>query len=457
MDRLVDQLTDYALNLSYDDLPIEVITRTKKLILDSIGCSFGAYDSLPAVIARKICSSVSCSNPAAVLVGGQSTTPDLAAFANGVMIRYLDYSDVYWNTGVCHPSDMLGPVLAVADSLHLDGKSTILGAVLGYEILCGLVDSEAVRARRGWDQAVYAGIAAAVVAGKLMGLNSAQMKHAISLAASSHLTVGQVRSGEISHWKGCSVANASRNAVFSSLLASEDMTGPGYIFEGPSGVFNATGGRFELLPLGGGQEPYRIMNVRVKPYPSGYPSHTAIEAALTVRSQLPEIDQIEEIRIQAAKGGMGYASDESRWNPETRESADHSLPFTVVLALLEGSVEIRHFEEEYFKTAAIRNLMSKVTAELSEECERAGAQAMMTIVDVKLASGRSFSAKAQFNLLDAESHFSDGNQEAKFVPLAKSLMPVTQIDDLLSRIRNLEHLSDTHEVLTLTIPPLGES
>ncbi|MQF83063.1 MmgE/PrpD family protein, partial [SAR202 cluster bacterium AD-802-E10_MRT_200m] len=357
MDRLVDQLTDYAMGLSYEDLPGDVLTRAKKLTLDSIGCSFGAYDSPPAEIARRICSSVSCPKPAMVLGGGQETTPDLAAFANGIMIRYLDYSDVYWSTGVCHPSDMLGPVLAVADSLRVDGKSTILGTVLGYEILCCLVDSEAVRDRRGWDQAVYGGIAAAVVASKLLQLSAIQMKHAVSLAASSHLTVGQVRSGEISHWKGCSVANASRNAVFSALLAAEGMTGPDQVFEGRTGVFNATGGRFELLPLGGEQNLYRMMSVRVKPYPSGYPSHTAIEAALKVRTQIPEIDQIEKINIRAAKGGMGYASDASRWSPETRESADHSLPFTVALALLEGSVEIRHFKDEYFKLPIVRKLM----------------------------------------------------------------------------------------------------
>ena len=453
MDQLVDQMTAYATEMSYEELPPEVVDRTKRLILDSVGCALGAFPSPPATIARAMAEETGSNTPATVLVGGQKTSPDLAAFANGVMIRYLDYSDVYWKAGVCHPSDMLGPTLAVADALHADGKSTILGTVLGYELLCSLVDSVAVRERRGWDQAIYGVISAAALAGKLLGLDREQMGHAISLAISSHLTVGQVRGGEISHWKGCSVANASRNAVFSAMLAAKGMTGPDQVFEGQSGFFNATGGAFELLPFGGKEEPFRIMDVRVKPYPSGYPSHTAIEAAMQIHPKLNSTDDIKEIRVQASRGGMGYASDESRWKPETRESADHSLPFTVAMALMEGGVEIRHFDEGYFKRPGVRALMQKVRADLSEECERAGTMAMLTIVDVELNSGELLSGRSAFDLARAQSYLTDEGQEHKFRPMAEALLPEEQVDRLLEQLRGLEQVGDIGEVLALTVPP----
>ncbi|MEE8443253.1 MAG: MmgE/PrpD family protein, partial [Dehalococcoidia bacterium] len=143
MDRLVDQMTTYALDLSYNDLPAEVVARTKHLILDTVGCALGASPSQPATIARAMAGQISSDTPATVMVGGQKTSPDLAAFANGVMIRYLDYNDMYNNVGGCHPSDMLAPVLATVDAVHGDGKDVILGMVLGYETYCSVADGSA--------------------------------------------------------------------------------------------------------------------------------------------------------------------------------------------------------------------------------------------------------------------------------------------------------------------------
>ena len=113
MDRILQHLSDYASELTYCDLPQEVIDRTKHIVVDTIGCALGAAQSPPAVIARAAASEVTSAAPATVLVSGQKTSPDLAAFVNGVMIRYLDYNDTYTSFGTCHPSDLLAPVLAV--------------------------------------------------------------------------------------------------------------------------------------------------------------------------------------------------------------------------------------------------------------------------------------------------------------------------------------------------------
>jgi 2-methylcitrate dehydratase len=292
MDGLLNRLISYATELSYDDLPHDVVARAKHLIVDSVGCALGAAGSPPFLIARAMAAEVSSASPATVMVSGQKTSPDLAAFCNGILIRYLDYNDTYTGSGTCHPSDMLAPALAAADAVHANGKDTILGMVLGYEILCGLTDSGAMKRGFEWDQAAYGIVSAAALAAKLLGLNREQMGNAISMAVSSHLSVGQIRRGQISHWKGCALANASRNALFCSMLAARGMTGPDHVFEGASGYLNATGGRFEMPPLGGEGAPFRIMTARVKPFPSGYFSQTAIEAVLELR---PKIGSIQDI------------------------------------------------------------------------------------------------------------------------------------------------------------------
>jgi len=456
MDRLVDQLTSYALQLSYHDLPQEVVDRTKHLILDTVGCALGAAPSPPATIARAMAAEVSSATPATVMVGGQETSPDLAAFANGAMIRYLDYNDTYTSNGTCHPSDMLAPTLAAVDSLHDGGKAAILGMVLGYEVLCGLTDSGAIPRDGGWDQAAAGVVSAAVVAAKLLGLKREQMGHAISLAVSSHLSVGQIRSGQISHWKGCAVANASRNATFCAMLAAKGMTGPNFIFEGPSGIFRAMGGPFEMQPFGGEGGSYRIMTARIKPYPSGYFSQSAIEAVLELRPNISDVNDIKEVRLQTFPSGYhAMGSDESRWRPETRESADHSLPFVMAMALMEGGLEIRHYDQEYFKRPEVRALMVKIRVEIGEEPVRAWPEVPLNIVDIEMSSGEVHSTKVAYHLGHFQRPMTDADQERKFRPMAQEYakLPREQVDRLLDRLRNLEQVKDIGQVLALTVAP----
>jgi len=224
-DRILNHLCDYALKLSYRDLPQEVIHRTKHIVLDTVGCALGGAESPPAKIARATASEITSAIPSSVLVSGRKTSPDLAAFANGVMIRYLDFNDTYAGSPTCHPSDLVAPVLAVTDATNGSGQDAILGTVLGYEVLCGLIDAGSKEPGRSWDQSTYGVIAAAVVAAKLLGHTKEQMANAISLAVASHISLEQIRRGQISHWKGCALANASRNAVFCAMLAAKGMTG----------------------------------------------------------------------------------------------------------------------------------------------------------------------------------------------------------------------------------------
>ena len=351
-DRILNHLCDYALKLSYRDLPQEVIQRTKAIVLDTVGCALGGAESPPAKIARAAASEITSAIPSTVLISGRRTSPDLAAFANGVMIRYLDFNDTYTGSITCHPSDLLAPVLAVVDARNGNGKDVILGTVLGYEVLCGLIDAGSEERGRSWDQSTYGVIAAAVVAAKLFGQTKEQMANAISLAISSHISLGQVRRGQISHWKGCALANASRNAVFCAMLAGKGMTGPDEAFEGKAGFLNSTGIRFEITPFADSADAYRIMRARLKAFPSGYFSQSAIEAILSLRPQIPDLDDIKEIRLQTFPAGYEVmGSGEANWQPETRESADHSLPFVMAVALMEGNLEIRHYERDVLQAA----------------------------------------------------------------------------------------------------------
>jgi 2-methylcitrate dehydratase len=388
------------------------------------------------------------------LVSGQKTSPDLAAFANGAMIRYLDFNDTYTGSTTCHPSDLLAPVLAVVDARSGDGKDVILGTVLGYEIFCGLVDAGANERGRAWDQSTYGVIAAAVVAAKLFGLNKEQMANAISLAIASHISLEQIRRGQISHWKGCALANASRNAVFCAMLAAKGMTGPQEVFEGKAGLFASTGIRFEIRPFADSADGYRIMKARLKAFPAGYFSQSAIEAILSLRSQVANLDDIKEIRLQTFPAGYEVmGSGEANWQPETRESADHSLPFVMAVALMEGGVEIRHYDQLYYQRADVRALMQKITVRIGDEPVAAWPEVPLNIVDVELQSGKVLSTRVAYHLGHFNRLMTDEQQEQKFRPMAEPLLPKKQIDNLLACLRRLDEVERIGELISLTVAP----
>jgi 2-methylcitrate dehydratase len=454
MDTLTRQLTDYAAALTYADLSPAAVDQTKRIVLDSIGCALGAARAEPAAVARELAREISARHPATLMITGEKTSPDLAAFVNGVLVRYQDFSDAYVSgSGLCHPSDMFGPVLAAVETARGGGKDLILALALAYEIFCGITDSGAMRNAATWDQATFGVIAASLAVSKAMGLDRERMAHALSLAASSHLTVGQVRRGALSHWKGCAVANAGRNAVFSALLAAKGMTGPDLTFEGVQGYFKATGGSFEMPLLAARGADFRIQQSRMKPYPAGYHCHTAVEAARQIRAQLDgRIDAIKQVRMQTYKNGMNYA-EPVHWTPETRETADHSLPFTLAVALMEGTLAIRHYDEVYYKRPDVRALMQKIAIAIGDEPSTAWPEAPLCLLEVETNDGRTLHARAEYHLGHPRNPMSDADQDAKLRAMARDYAGLAdpRIDALLERLRNLEQVEDVGSILALTV------
>jgi len=443
MERLTEQIATFSERLTYSDLPPPVVAKAKDLVLDAVGCALGAAPSPPARIAQATAAVVTYTTPATVLCTGHKSSPDLAAFANGVMIRYLDYN----------PSDVISAVLAATEAGHGDGKSAIVGMVLAFEVLSGLRPDRDRAAGGGtrWDSATFTTIAAAAVAAKELGLDQEQTGHAISLAAVSHLTLGKVRRGQMSHWKGCATANASRNAVFCSLLASQGMTGPNPVFEGRNGFFEAIGSELEFEPKPSGE--FGIMDAYVKWAPCGFYGQGAIEAALELRCQIEHLDTVREIRILTSPhGAEAMATDVSRWQPDTRETADHSLPFVVAIALMEGGLEIRHYDEEYYKRTDVRDLMSRIKVQAAAEFGSGFGRLPFTEVAVGSRSGEVRTARVVHPLGHPQRPMTDADYERKFRSMAEPILPESQIARLVDRLRTLEQVQDLGEVLQLTAP-----
>ena len=231
-----------------ESLPPEVVHQAKRLIVDTVGCALGGYWSEPARIAREIASTVRSSEPVTVIGSGEHTSLDLATFANGVMIRFLDFNDGYTSTGESgHPSDSIAAVLTTSELRRCSGREAIVATVLAYEVFCRVCDEVDLKPL-GFDHVTVGAMASTAAAARLLGLAEAEIAQAFNLGIAPNVALYQTRIGHVSMWKGCAYANASRNAVFAAMLASRGMTGPSPVFEGVGGYFKAvTRKPFELF------------------------------------------------------------------------------------------------------------------------------------------------------------------------------------------------------------------
>ena len=385
---LARRLADYALGLRYEDLDSATIERVKIHLIDSLGCGVGALNEPAVRICREIALPVG--GTSTIIGTNRRTTPDLAAFANGAAIRYLDFNDTYVGKFAIHPSDNIAPCLAVAEAERASAQELITAIVIAYEVNCRLTDALDISAR-GWDPPVLGLPAVALAAGRLMKLTQEQLTHAVGLAINDHIPLGLTRAGDLSEWKGIAVAEAGRNAVFAVRLARTGLTGPAPIFEGKSGVFQQISGaaKIDVANFGGRDRPFRIHQCILKPYPAVIYTQTAIVAAIEVAKEVGALDQIVTIDIATSRRGYERTGSEpEKWDPKTRETADHSLAYITARAMFDGDITSESFSEQKFRDPAVLAFMQKIkVAEDPALTARTGG-AVPTRVTATLSDGK---------------------------------------------------------------------
>lgn len=357
MDATTERLVDFTLATDCADIAPEVVAACKDRILDTLGCVAGAYGHPTSAAVRAFAARYAMDTPATILGDGTKAAPEMAAFANGVMLRLLDMSDTYRLKAGGHPSDLMAAALAAAEIAGSGGADLIAAVCIGYEVYCGCCDAVDMNAM-GWDQPVYGIAASALAAGKLLGLDREQMGHALALALVPNMATYQTRQGELSAWKGCAGANAARNGLFAALLAQAGISGPDRPIEGTFGLWDIVG-EFDW-PVAPGTPPARIAHTNLKCFPICYHGQTAVWTALGLRDRVqPEAIETVEVATYGTAFRM-MANDETRWAPKTQETADHSLPYVVGTALLEGTVDDRAFTPDALRAPAIGALMKKI-------------------------------------------------------------------------------------------------
>lgn len=443
-DSVVTELATFAGRISFDEIPLEVVKEATRRIVDTLGCGYGGFDNPPARIAREIAGDYGGTREARILGLTKRTTPDMAAFANAVMIRYQDLNDVNKALRMGgHPSDMIPAILAVADAYHLSGRQALLGVIVAYQGFGAIPVHTKIR---GWDQGIMVAIGVAVGVGSMLGLDEAQLRHAVSLSLVPNLPLGATRRGQLSMWKCAASAATGRSAVFATLLAAKGMTGPGKPFEGAHGLWEQATGEFELQ-LDPGAYGYRVTQSDIKRFPC-CGSTQAVLATLIEMAKGVQPADVKAIDVETHWDTWFETGREpEKWDPQSRETADHSLPFVMATALRDGDVTLASFTDEAIHDQELRPLMARI--KITENPELTALRPAQTLSDIAITlhSGERLVERTGIPLGDHRNPMDDDELERKFRGMAEPLSTPERIDQVLHDLWALQDAPDAATVM----------
>ncbi len=451
---LARSIAEWSQEASFDRLGRRTVHEVKRRVLDSFGCALGAWSSRPARVTTEAAQAVTMLEGGASLFGTQHvTTPDLAAFRNGALVRYLDFNDTYLSKEPAHPSDNIPAALAVGQAANRNGREIITAIALAYELQCRLCDAASLRVH-GWDHVVYGALSSALAASKLWGLDVEQTEHALGLAGVCNFATRQTRTGQISDWKACAFSNAARNGVFAADLARRGMTGPSDIFEGPKGLQQMVTGPFDLA-WSEGPEDWMILKTYIKYWPAEYHAQSAIDAALQLRPDTGGPDAIKEVVIESFEAAVSIiGSEPEKWRPTSRETADHSMPYMVARALIDGELTRASFELERLQTPDVLRLLDATKIVENDACNAGYPAGIPNQLSIHLHDGRTLQRRVDFPRGHAGNPMSDDEVVAKFKDLATGVIANDEAERLVQRVMTFEDARDAAALVEFAGPPM---
>lgn len=389
---LAQQLAAFVTRARYDDLSEAARQQLKIRILDALGCAIGAQGGGPIRLIRSHIDDFS-DGGSCTLIGGGRAAPDRAALLNSALVRYLDFNDSYLARGeTCHPSDNLGSVLAAAEYAQQQGRELLTALAVAYQVQCRLSDVAPVRAK-GFDHTTQGSYAVAAGVSRALALDESKTANAIAICGTAFNALRVTRTGALSHWKGLAYPNTAFGCTHAVFLAMRGITGPLEVFEGKWGFREAIAGPFEI---DWAQEDLeRVTRTILKRYNAEVHSQSTLEGVLELKQAArfngEDVARVEIETFDVAYNIIGGGAEGEKKTIRTKEEADHSLPYMVAVALLDGQVMPEQYLPERIRRADVQTLLRNVTVRpLAAYSERFPAE-MLCKVTVWLRDGRQLS------------------------------------------------------------------
>ncbi len=440
-------ISEFALNLKYEDLPPEVITEVKRFLYDSIGCAYGGFHTKDVNILRDIYLEIG-GNPESTLIGFGDKIPAVnAVLVNSLMIRALDFNDIYWREDPSHPSDLIPAALSTGEMTGAAMKDVITAIVLAYEFEQRLCEFAVPGIReRKWHHAALTQFVSPIVAGKVLGLNVDQMVNAIGINGSHNHTLGCPTAGKLTMMKNIVDPMAVQSGVFAALMAQRGYTGTEAVFEGKEGFMDTFLGwnakeqsispvkmqgrdgiskwKWDIDKLTAGLgDSYKILECGMKAFPTEALTHTHLSATLNVVTKKNiSYDQIETVTLTTLAQAYDILFDRHKYRPESRETADHSLPYCIAAALVDHKITTQSFSEEKMKDPRIWEVIDKIKGEPSQEFENMFPAKQPSKVVVRTKDGREYTEYLEYPKGDPREPMTMEDLENKFNALSEGLL-----------------------------------
>jgi len=446
---LVEELAGFVHQVSYDTMSASAHEQIKIRIADALACAIGAVEGPPVRRIREQIRDFG-GNPLCTLIGGDGAAPDLAAFYNSALVRYLDFNDSYLARGeTCHPSDNLGAVMAACEYANTTGRELMTALAVAYQVQCRLSDEAPVRSK-GFDHTTQGAYALAAGASKALRLDAARTAHAIAMCGTALNALRVTRTGALSNWKGLAYPFAAFAATHITFLAMRGISGPLEVFEGNKGFMESVSGAFNLD--WSEEDLERVTRTIVKKHNAEIHSQSTLEGVLELMKDHPmdpsDIERVDVETFDVAYNIIGGGEEGGKTDVRTKEQADHSLPYMVAAAILDGKVTPDQYRKTRILQTDVQTLLHKVHVQPVEEFSRRFPDAMVSRVTVHPKSGEPFSIEKQ----DYEGFFTRPmSWEAvthKFNALAGPYTDVSLRADILKTVQHLETLK-TADLMSL--------
>lgn len=452
------RIAEFAVGLEFEQLSADAVTAAKRFLLDSVACAFGGYRTEDSQILRELHTELGGAGESTVLVSGEQTSALAATLLNAHLIRALDYNDIYWKQDPSHPSDIIPAALSLAEREGRSGRDLIVGIVLAYEFEMRLCEAAFPGIREyGWHHATLTGFASPIAAGKMLDLNADQMVHAIGISGSRSCTLGAVTAGKLTMMKNTVDPLAAQNGVLAALLAERGFTGPEHVIDGKEGLAQVFGHEWKLNILTDGLgESFRIAQCGMKGFPTEALTHAPLTAVLRiVKTQQVGPDDVESIEVKTIRRAADILSDPSKYNPDSKETADHSLPWCIAAAVARGRVTPAEFTDEALKDAGIRGVINKVKVVAEPAFEELFPKLQVCEVTFVLKNGERITERVDYAKGDPRDPLTDEEIAQKLTALSEGLLSPRRRGEILATIEELESSDNVIELVELLVADQG--
>ncbi len=455
MNSITHQMAQFALGLQYADIPADAVHEAKRFLLDSVGCALAAVPNEDMQAAHRYIIALGGTPEATVIGSGHRTNAVNATLMNALLVRAMDYNDIYWEQDPAHPSDIIPAALTAGEVAHRDGREVLVGILIAYELemrWC-LAATPGIR-EVGWHHATLTQFVSPFVAGRMLGLSAEQTVAAAGISGSSHFTLGGVVAGHLTNMKNTADPMATEAGVRAALLAREGYTGPVEVIEGKEGlieVLNNVEWSTEALVDGLGSK-FLITDCAYKAFPTEALTHQPITAALNIcRAHSIATEDVAEIHVRTTTRGADILSDPSKYKPTTKETADHSLPYCIAAAVVDGNVLPSSFEEEKLRDPRIWATLPKIKVVADSEIDSLFPAVKRAIVRITTTGGAVYEEQVDHAKGSPQNPMSDDDIVAKFRANAAAVLTPEQQQRVIEATWALEDFADIGDYMHLLV------